>query len=79
MNAGSVTYFDSFKHIPKEIRKFIGNTNNITDKYRIQAYDLIMCECFCIWFIDFKSLLEYINLFSLNEYKKNDTIKLKCF
>ena len=26
-----------------------------------------------------KSLLEYTNLFSPNEYKKNDRIILKCF
>ena len=42
----------------------------------------IMCGYFCIGFIDFmlkcKCLLECINLFSPNEYKKNDKIiKLK--
>ena len=73
MNAENVTYFDSFgvEHIPKEIRKFIGNKNIITNIYRIQAYDSIMCGYFCIGFIDFmlkdKSLLEYTNLFSPNE------------
>ena len=40
-----------------------------------------MCEYFCIEFIDFmlkgKSLLEYTNLFSPNEHKKNDKITLK--
>ena len=41
----NVTYFDSFvvEHIPKEIRKFIGNQNTITDIYRVQAYNSIMC------------------------------------
>ena len=42
-----------------------------------------MCGYFCIGFIDFmlkgKSLLEYTNLFSPNEYKKNDKIILKYF
>ena len=37
-----------------------------------------MCGYFCIGFIDFmhkgKSLLDYTNLFSLNEYEKNDKI-----
>ena len=37
-----------------------------------------MSGCFCIGFIDFmlkgKSLLEYPNLFSLNECKNNDKI-----
>ena len=47
----NVTYFDSFgvEHIPKEIIKFIENRNIFT----IQAYDSIMCGCFCIGFIDF--------------------------
>ena len=36
VNAENVTYFDSFgvKHIPKEINKFIGNKNIITNIYR---------------------------------------------
>ena len=50
-----VTYFDSFgvEHIPKEIRTFIGNKNIKTNIFRIQAYDSIMCEYFCIGFIGF--------------------------
>ena len=85
MNAKIVTYFDSFgvEHIPKEIRKFIRNKNVITNIYRIQAYDSIMCGYFCIGFIDFmlkgKSLLECTNLFSPNEYKKNNKTILKYF
>ena len=78
-------YFNSFGvgHIPKEVRKFIGNKNIITNIYRIQAYDSIMCQYFCTRFIDFmlksKSLLEYTSLFVPNEYKKNDKIILKHF
>ena len=85
INPKNVTYFDSFgvEHIPKEIKKFKGNKNIITSIYRIQAYDLIMCRYFCIGFIDFmlkgKSLLEYTNLFSPNEYEKNDKIIKKFF
>ena len=41
----------------------------------------MMCGYVCIGFIDFmltgKSLLEYTNLFSPDEYKKNDKIILK--
>ena len=51
--------------------------------YRIQAYDSITCGYFCIGFFDFmlkdKSLLEYTNLFSPNEYNKNDKIIFKYF
>ena len=85
MNAENVTYTDSFvlEHIPKEIRKFIGNKNDKTNIYRIQAYHSIMCGNFCIGFFDFllkgKNLLEYTKLFSPNEYKKNDKIILKYF
>ena len=57
--------------------------NIITNIYRKQAYDSTMCGYFCIEFIDFllkgKSLLEFTNLFSPDEYKKNDKIILKCF
>ena len=76
VNHSNVTYFESFgvEHIPKEIKKFIGNKNIITNIYRIQAYDS-MCGYFCIRFIDFmlegKILLDYTNSFSPNEYKKN--------
>ena len=42
-----------------------------------------MCQYFCTGFIDFmlqgKSLLDYANLFSPNEYKKNDQIILNFF
>ena len=42
-----------------------------------------MCGHFCIGSNDFmlkgKSLLEYTNLFSPNEYKKNNKIILKYF
>ena len=63
------------KIFQKEIKKFIGNKNIITNIYRIQAYDSIMCGYFRIGFIDFmlegKSLLEHINVYSLSEYKRN--------
>ena len=85
VNAENITYFDSFRveHIPKEIRRFIGNKNIITNIYRIQAYDSIMCAQICVGFIDFmlkgKCLLKYTNLSSPNEYKMNDKTILKSF
>ena len=80
-----VTYFDSFgvEHIPKEIKTFIKNRTIKTNIFRIQAYDSIMCGYFCIAFIDFmlkgKSLTEYTNLFSPNDFKKNDDTILNYF
>ena len=51
--------------------------------FRIQAYNSIMCVYFCIGFIDFmlkgKTLTEYTNLFSPNNFKKNDDIVLNYF
>ena len=43
VNDDNVTYFGIFrvKHIPKEIKKLIGNKNVITNIYRTQAYDSI--------------------------------------
>ena len=77
VNNKTITYFDSFgvEHIPKEIMKFIGsNKKIITNIFRIQAYDSIMCGYFCIGFINFmfdgNSLTDYTSLFSLNDLKK---------
>ena len=85
LNGNNIIYFDSFgvKHILKEIKKFIANRNIITNIHRIQAFDSIMCRYFCIGFSDFmlkgKSLLDYTNLFSPNDYGKNHKIILKYF
>ena len=76
-----------------EIMKFIGNEQSssakphnkkiITNIYRIQAYDSIMCGYYCIGFINFmfngNSLTDYTSIFSPNDLKKNDDIILKYF
>ena len=77
-------YFDNFRieHIPKEIKKFIGNKNIITNilehTHMIWKY---VDTYFCIRFIGFilngKSLLDYTNLFCPNEYENSDKIILK--
>ena len=80
-----ITYFDSFgvEHIPKKIKALIKNSNIKTNIFKIQAYDSIMCRYFCIGFIDFmfkgKSLTEYRNLFSPNDFKENDDTILNYF
>ena len=84
-----ITYFDSFgvEHIPKEIIKFINrpsqNINIMTNIFRTQSYDSIICGYFCIGFIDFmfkgKTLNEYTNLFSPNYFKRNDDTILNYF
>ena len=80
-----VTYFDSFgvEHIPKEIKTFIDNKNITINIFRIQAYDSVTRRYFCIGFIDFmlkgKTLTEFANLFSPNNFKKNDETILNYF
>ena len=80
-----VTYFDSFdvKHIPKEIKIFIDQFIDITNIFRIQAYNSVMCGYFCIRFIDFmlkgKTLIEFTNLFSTNNFNKNHHVIFKYF
>ena len=77
VNNKNIIYFGSFgvEHIPKEIIKFISNNKKIiTNIYRIQAYDSILCGYFCIGFIKFmfdgNSLTDYTNLFSPNDLTK---------
>ena len=89
VKTNKVIYFDSFgvEHIPKEINKFIDTTKSSSlernkkikaNIFRIQAYDSIMCGYFCMEFINYmlkgKTLLDYTNLFSPNDFKKNDQI-----
>ena len=84
-NNDDITYFDRFgvEHIPKEMIKYIGRKNVIANISRIQTYDSIMCGYFCIRFINFmfkgKTLPEYTNLFSPNNFEKNDGMILKYF
>ena len=76
----TVTYFDGFgiEHIPKEVKKVVGNRNIIANIYRIQIYDSIVCDYFLIGLIDYmskgKSLTGYTNLFSPNNFKYDDII-----
>ena len=79
-------YFDSFgvEHVQKEIKAFIDRSLSITTKvFKIQAYNSIMCGYFCIGFIDFmlkgKILTDFTNLFSPNNFKKNDNTILNYF
>ena len=79
-----ITYFESFgvEHLPKEIKAFIKNRNIKTYIFKIQVYDSIMCRYFSIGFINFMlkgSLTEHLNLFSPNDFKKNDDTILNYF
>ena len=71
-----VIYFDSFgvEHVPKEIKIFIGHKEIKTNVFRIQANSSIMCDYFCIGFIDFmfagRSLIDFTSLFFPYDFKK---------
>ena len=62
------------EHIPKEIEKFTGNKNIITNIHSIQVYGSIMCGLLCFGQIDFilkgKSLLDYTLFFLLMNMKR---------
>ena len=76
MKSNEVIYFESFgmEYIPKEIKKSIGNKNIKSNMFRIQDHNSIMCGYFCILFIEFmlkgKTLTDFTNLFSPNDFKK---------
>ena len=69
--------------IPKEIKKLIGNKNIQTNIFKIQVYNSVTCRYFRIGFIRFmlngKSLTDFTNLFSPNDFKKIDCIILNYF
>ena len=84
-NRNEIVYFSSFsvEHVPKENKELVGNKNIKASIFRVQANDSVMCEYFCIRFIDFmlagKKLTDYTNLFSPYDFKKNDNIILSYF
>ena len=84
MSGNKIIYFDSFgvEDTPKEVEKFIESKSIITNIYRIQVYNLIMCGYFCFLFIGFilkgKGFLD-TNLFPSSDYENNNKIIIKYF
>lgn len=76
-NGNSVTHFDSFgvEHIPEEIKWSIGKNDVITNIFRTQASDSIICEYFRKEFIDFmfkgQTLPNFANLFLPHNFDKS--------
>ena len=68
-------YFDFFgtEYILLEVLSKIKGKSITDNMFRIQDNDTIMCEFYCITFIEYmlsgKTLLGYTNLFSPNGYK----------
>ena len=54
-NRNEIVYFDSFgvEHVPKEIKKFMGNKNITANIFQVQANNSITNGYFCTGIIDF--------------------------
>ena len=78
-------YFDSFgiEYICQGVLNKIRNKSITHNILRIQDNQSITCGFYCTTFIEYmlagKTLLDYTNLFSPNDYKKNNTIIYKYF
>ena len=78
-------YFDSFgnEYIPQEVLNKIKDKSITHNIFRVQNDDSIMCGFCCIAFIDYviagKNLLDYTNLYSVNDFKKSYNVIYKYF
>ena len=78
-------YFDSFwiESVPLEVSSKIRDKSITHNIFRIQNKKSIMSGFYCIAFAEHmlpgETLLDYTNLFSSNDYKKNDKIIYKYF
>ena len=78
-------YFDSFgiEYITQEVLNKIKDKSITYNIFRIQDKESIMCWFYCIAYMEYmlagKTLLEYTNLFSPNDYQKKDKIIFKYF
>ena len=74
--------FDSFGigHIPKNIYNIYKNDNVISNIYRIQHINSNLCGSFCVLFCLYKVNsknkfeFEFLNLFNVNDYIKNELV-----
>ena len=71
------------EYITQEVLNKIRDKSITHNILRIQDTKSIMCGYYCIAFIEYlfagKTLLDYTNLFSPNDYRKNDKIRYKYF
>ena len=83
----NVTYFGRFgvEYNPKRIKIFIDKSTVITNFFRTEAYDSVMCEYFCVAFIAFmlegKTLRDFTKIHFFHQIisKKNDDNILNYF
>ena len=82
----TAVFFDSLEieQIPQEVLNKIKEDKLITRTiFRIQSDGSIMCGFYWVAFIEYiiagRNLLDYTNLFSPDDYRKNNKITYKCF
>ena len=70
IDGNTAVYFDSFRteYIPQEVLSKIKDKYITHNIFRIRDDSCIMCGVYCI----IRTLLNYTNLFSPNNYKMND-------
>ena len=85
IDRNTAVYFGSFEigYIPKEVWNRIRDKSITHNIFRIQDNKSVMCGFYCIPFIEYilsgRTLLDLTNLFSLNDYKRNDRKIYKYF
>ena len=85
IDRNSTVYLDSFgvEYFPQEVLNKIRDKSITHNIFRIESDGSIMCGFYCIGFIEYilaeKTLLDYANLFSPNDYKKNGKSICKFF
>ena len=78
-------YLGSFgiKYVLKELLNKIKDKSITRNIFRIKPDDSIVCGFYCIVFLEYtiaaKTLIDCTNLFSPNDYKKDDKIIYKDF
>ena len=69
-------YTFGIEYIPQEVLNKIKDKSIAHNIFRIQDNESIICGFYCIAFIEYilagKTLLDYTNLFSPNDCKKNE-------
>ena len=79
----SLLWFFGIEYIPQEGLNKIRDQLITRNIFRMQDNYSIMCGFYCIAFIKYmlvgKSLLDYTDMVSPNDYKKNDKIIYKYF
>ena len=85
IDRNTAVYFDSFgiEYISQEVLNKLKDKSITHKMFRVQGNDSIIYDFHFIVFIEYmlagKTLPDYFNLISLNDYKKNDKMMYKYF